>query len=145
MRSDRFRGNVFVANLPPEFTDDELADTFDSFGMVLRASIARDPANGKRLRYGFVDIATERAAGRAVAAMNGTKIHGYTLDVRISERPATGKKPARAGSAPWRGSIRLTPRADGADDRSADVSYRSPQPRKPPTFQVERRSLPRRG
>src|SRR5207253_9655464 len=85
MRSQRFRGNVFVANLPPEFTDDELAESFDPFGMVLRASIARDPANGKRLRYGFVDIATERAANLAVAAMNGTKLHGFTLDVRISE------------------------------------------------------------
>ena len=145
MRSRSFRGNVFVANLPPEFTDDELAETFDSFGMVLRASIARDPANGKRLRYGFVDIATERAANLAVAAMNGNKIHGYTLDVRISERPAAAKKPGRVTSAPWRGSIRLTPRTDGADDRSADFSYRSPPPRKPPTFQVERRSLPRRG
>ena len=143
MRSRSFRGNVFVANLPPEFTDDELAETFDSFGMVLRASIARDPANGKRLRYGFVDIATERAANLAVAAMNGNKIHGYTLDVRISERPPAPKKPARAGSPPQRHSFRLVPRADG-DDRSADFSYRSLQPRKPPTFQVERRSLPRR-
>ena|SRR5206468_8420867 len=143
MRSQRFRGNVFVANLPPEFTDDELAESFDSFGMVLRASIARDPANGKRLRYGFVDIATERAANLAVAAMNGNKIHGYTLDVRISERPAA-KKPARVGSPPQRHSLRLVSRADGEDDRSADFSYRTPLSRKPATFQVERRSLPRR-
>src|SRR4029077_14414156 len=107
MRSRIFRGNVFVANLPPEFTDDELAETFDSFGMVLRASIARDPANGKRLRYGFVDIATERESNPAVAAMNGTKIHGYTLDVRISERPPAAKKPAQVGSSLRRHSLRL--------------------------------------
>src|SRR6516164_3225749 len=47
MRANHSRGNVFVANLPPEFTDDELAETFDSFGIVLSASIARDPATGK--------------------------------------------------------------------------------------------------
>jgi RNA recognition motif-containing protein len=145
MRSHHFRGNVFVANLPPEFTDDELAATFDSFGMVLSASIARDPANGKRLRYGFVDIATERAATLAVAAMNGTKIHGFTLDVRASERSAAAKKPARVGSPPRRPSIRLVARAGGGEDeKPADISYRLLQPRKPPTFQVERRSLPRR-
>ena len=143
MRSHHFRGNVFVANLPPEFTDDELAETFDSFGMVLSASIARDPANGKRLRYGFVDIATERAASLAVAAMNGAKIHGFTLDVRASERSAA-KKPARVASPPRRPSMRLVARAGGEDERSADISYRLLQPRKPPTFQVERRSLPRR-
>jgi RNA recognition motif-containing protein len=144
MRSNRFRGNVFVANLPPEFTDDELAETFDSFGMVLSASIARDPANGKRLRYGFVDIATERAATLAVAAMNGTKIHGFTLDVRISERTAAGKKPARAGHPPPRRTIRIMPRGEGEHSGDADFSYRNLPPRKPPTFQVERRSLPRR-
>ncbi len=63
MRSQHFRGNVFVANLPPEFSDDQLAETFDSFGIVLSASVARDPATGKRLRYGFVDIATANHLG----------------------------------------------------------------------------------
>ena len=79
MRGRHFRGNVFVGNLPPEFTEDELAESFDSYGIVLRASIARDPENGKRLRYGFVDIATERAANNAVAKMHGTQVHGTVL------------------------------------------------------------------
>src|SRR5215831_13983811 len=109
MRSHNFRGNLFVGNLPPEFTDDELAETFDSFGIVLSASIARDPATGKRLRYGFVDIATERAANLAVAGLGGTQVHGYTLDVRISERPKAAKKPARL-NAPRRSSFALAAR-----------------------------------
>ena len=144
MRTNHSRGNIFVANLPPEFTDDELAETFDSFGIVLSASIARDPTNGKRLRYGFVDIATERAANLAVAALRGAQVHGYTLDVRISERPAAAKKPGRL-NPPRRSSIRLVPRAvvEG-EDTARDFAPRL-QPRKPPTFQVERRSLPRRG
>ena len=99
MRLQYFRGNVFVANLPPELTDDELAEAFDPFGIVLSAFVARDPATGKRLRYGFVDIATERAAKLAVAAMNGTEIDGHNLDVRISEKPAAKKKPAKPGFA----------------------------------------------
>jgi RNA recognition motif-containing protein len=142
MRANHSRGNIFVANLPPEFTDEELAETFDSFGIVLSASIARDPATGKRLRYGFVDIATERAANLAVAALSGTQVHGYTLDVRISERPAAAKKPARLNS-PRRSSIRLVAPAEG-ENAAGDFVPRL-QPRKPPTFQVERRSLPRRG
>ena len=144
MRSRHFRGNVFVANLPPEFTDDELAETFDSFGIVLSASIARDPANGKRLRYGFVDIATERAANHAVAAVNGTQIHGYTLDVRISERSAAARKPAHGDPPSRRPSIRLMTPADAEGEKIAGNFSRRLQPRKPATFQVERRSLPRR-
>jgi len=144
MRAKQSRGNVFVANLPPEFTDEELAETFDSFGIVLSASIARDPATGKRLRYGFVDIATERAANLAVAALSGTQVHGFTLDVRISERPAKVAKPGRPNPA-RRSSIRLVARATSGDGDDADGYNRFLQPRRPPTFQVERRSLPRRG
>ena len=143
MRSRNFRGNLFVGNLPPEFTDDELAETFDSYGIVLSASIARDPENGKRLRYGFVDIATERAANNAVAKMNGTQIHGYTLDVRISERKAPVKKSPQVSPPRRRQPLRLVPPARAATDYASDDLYR-PQPGKMPTFQVERRSLPRR-
>jgi len=143
MRANHSRGNIFVANLPPEFTDDELAETFDSFGIVLSASIARDPATGRRLRYGFVDIATERAANLAVAALRGTQVHGFTLDVRISERPAAAKKPARP-NPPRRSSIRLVARTAEEESAARDFVPRL-EPRKPPTFQVERRSLPRRG
>ena len=143
MRGRHSRGNVFVGNLPPEFTDDELCETFDSYGIVLSASIARDPQSGKRLRYGFVDIATERAANNAVAKMNGTQVHGYTLDVRISERKTAAKKPARVSPPRHQPSLRLVPSARAATDYASDDFYR-PQPRRTPSFQVERRSLPRR-
>ena len=142
MRTRHFKGNLFVGNLPPEFTDDELAETFDSYGIVLSASIARDPENGRRLRYGFVDIATERAANNAVAKMHGTQVHGFTLDVRISERKAAAKKPPRV-SPPRRQPLHMVGRVRAATDYASDDFYHS-QPRKPPTFQVERRSLPRR-
>jgi RNA recognition motif-containing protein len=144
MRGRHSRGNVFVGNLPPEFTDDELAESFDSYGIVLSASIARDPESGKRLRYGFVDIATERAANNAVAKMHGTQVHGYTLDVRISERKAAAKKPPQISPSRRRPQSHLVARVRPATDYASDDVYRLPQPRKTPTFQVERRSLPRR-
>jgi RNA recognition motif-containing protein len=143
MRLQYFRGNVFVANLPPDLTEDELAEAFDPYGIVLSASIARDPENGKRLRYGFVDIATEKAAKVAVEAMNGAALDGHNLDVRISERPTKSKKPASGRPAPRR----AAPRREGDGDEQAEAAPgfapRMP-PRRQPTFQVERRSLPRR-
>jgi RNA recognition motif-containing protein len=139
MRSQTFRGNLFVANLPPEFSDEQLAEAFDPFGIVLSASIARDPATGKRLRYGFVDIATERAANLAVERMNGAAIDGYNIEVRISERGAAAKKLPRPAPAS-RPSQQRTAARPSADDGAA-VSFR---PRRQPSFQVERRPLPRR-
>ena len=155
MRSQNFRGNVFVANLPPEISDEQLAEAFDAFGIVLSATVARDPATGKRLRYGFVDIATERAAKLAVESMNGSAIDGYNLDVRISERPVAAKKPRAAprGTPPAAGVQQRSPRRvmprpgasnDGGDDDRPGAFTPRPQPRKQPSFQVERRSLPRR-
>jgi RNA recognition motif-containing protein len=148
MRSQNFRGNVFVANLPPEYSDEQLAEAFDAFGIVLSASIARDPATGKQLRYGFVDIATERAAKAAVESMNGTAIDGYNLDVRISERPVAAKKPPRRAPGPRRSPPRISTRPSAEDIGDGEVESFTPrpriQPRRQPTFQVERRSLPRR-
>jgi RNA recognition motif-containing protein len=144
MRSQHARGNVFVANLPPEFSDDKLAETFDSFGIVLSASVARDPATGKKLRYGFVDIATERAAKHAVESMNGKAVDGFNLDVRISERPAAAKKLPRSSPPPRRPPLRMPVRADNDDDDASGGLSARPKPRRQPTFQVERRSLPRR-
>ena len=144
MRSKQFRGNVFVANLPPEFSDDQLAETFDAFGIVLSATVARDPATGKKLRYGFVDIATERAAKLAVESMNGAAVDGYNLDVRISERPAASKKPPRPAPVQRPLSLRASARTNHeTEDEAGSFSLR-PKPRRQPTFQVERRPLPRR-
>jgi|SRR5579884_2117505 len=133
MRMQRTRGNVFVGNLPTGFSEEQLAQVFDPFGIVLSATIARDPETGKRLRHGFVDIATERAAKLAVDGLNGTEVSGRKLSVQISERPAKKAKPG----APAR---RPTLRGDAtARGPAAPVAAR-----KSPTFQVERRSLPRR-
>jgi RNA recognition motif-containing protein len=136
MRLQYFRGNVFVANLPPDLTEDELAEAFDPFGIVLSAFIARDPESGKRLRYGFVDIATEKAAKAAIAGLNGTQLGGSKLSVQMSEKPA--KKPAAPGAGkrpPLRTALpRMTAR-EGNDPVFPAVE------RPQPTFQVERRPL----
>jgi hypothetical protein len=87
--------------------------------------------------------------------MNGAAIDGYNLDVRISERPVAAKKPRaappaapRTAGVPQRSAHRVMPRPgpnyDGTDDERPGTFIPRPQPRKQPTFQVERRSLPRR-
>jgi RNA recognition motif-containing protein len=91
------KGNVFVGNLPPDLTDERLAETFDPFGIVLSAIVARDPATGARLRYGFVDIATERAATKAIAALDGIELDGCKLNVK--PRDKAPKKPTGGASS----------------------------------------------
>ena len=155
MWTRKSRGNVFVGNLPRDFADERLAEAFDPYGLVLSASVARDPDTGERLRYGFVDIASERAATAAISALDGTQIDGCKLNVRPSEKPV--KKPV--GGPPRRQPMRrpaparLMPR--DASDQSSDAAPPAAEPsartfevqvvrRRTPSFQVERRPLPRR-
>ena len=181
------KGNVFVGNLPPDFPDERLAETFDPFGIVLTAAVARDPSTGARLRYGFVDIATERAATQAIAALDGSEIDGCKLNVKARERakkaptgarPRPGFRPAppngvsHGAAAPSHGAA-APPRpmpAPAAEPPPRQLQSQSAQSqlaregmpeieppprtdfevvRRPirrgtPSFQVERRSLPRR-
>jgi RNA recognition motif-containing protein len=114
------KGNVFVGNLPPNFPDERLAETFDPFGIVLSAIVARDPSTGARLRYGFVDIATERAAGKAIEALDGREIDGCKLNVKPRDKAA--KKPA--GSSVSRKPPARAARADGRGPGFADEFFR---------------------
>jgi RNA recognition motif-containing protein len=135
MRGRRSRGNLFIANLPPDLPEARLAEAFDPYGIVLSAEIARDPATGARLRHGWVDIATERAAKAAIAGLHGTKLEGTRIEVRPSEKPVRNADPAEA--RPTRPPVR--PAAPAAPDRFGPAA---PAPAR--QFVVERRPLRRR-
>ena len=85
MRQTKFRGNIFVANLPLGYTDEQLARTFDEFGLVLGAYLARDPLTGNTKGYGLVNLAPEKAAKEAIAAVNGRKVEGRTIEVKLAD------------------------------------------------------------
>jgi RNA recognition motif-containing protein len=121
------KGNVFVGNLPPDFPDERLAEAFDPFGIVLTAAVARDPSTGARLRYGFVDIATERAATQAIAALDGSEIDGCKLNVKARERA----KKAPAGARPRRPALR-TAAPNGVSHSAAAPRPVPPHPVSPP-------------
>jgi RNA recognition motif-containing protein len=126
------KGNVFVGNLPPNFSDERLAEAFDPFGIVLTAAVARDPSTGARLRYGFVDIATERAVTQAITALDGSEIEGCKLNVKPRER---AKK--SAAIRPRRTGIRAAPNgmARGAVAPARDVREPAVEPlSEPPRY-----------
>ena len=122
------KGNVFVGNLPPGFTDERLAEAFDPYGIVLSAAVARDPATGAKLRYGFVDIATERAMAKAITALNGSEIDGCKLNVKPRERP-TGKKAIPQGRrSPVQRPPARSPALNGLAHEAAEASPRGISP-----------------
>jgi RNA recognition motif-containing protein len=97
MRQNKFRGNVFVANLPNGTTDEQLAQLFDQYGIVLGAFLARDAATASTKGCGLVNIAPARAAEAAIAALNGSTVGGRRIEVRAAapEMAITMPKPPR--------------------------------------------------
>jgi RNA recognition motif-containing protein len=131
MRADRFSGNIFVANLPKDFTDDQLAETFDPYGIVIGALIARDPATGQSKGCGLVNIAQTGAIERAIKGLNGKAVGGRRVEVRAADPDmAISIRNARSSAPPRR----------PAGTLAAKVITSRPRP----PVQVEYRSLGRR-
>ena len=103
MRPDVVRGNVFVANLPMGFTDEQLAELFDPYGIVLRAYMARDPQTGQTQGHGLVELAPDKVVEGAIEKVSAERPGGRRVDVRradstmciVAKRPPRPARPAR--------------------------------------------------
>ncbi|KAG7456731.1 hypothetical protein MATL_G00239070 [Megalops atlanticus] len=72
---------IFVRNLPFDFTWKNLKDTFNSCGIVQYADIKME--NGKSKGCGVVRFENPETAERACRTMNGYRLNGREIDVRI--------------------------------------------------------------
>uniref|UniRef100_A0A2K6QJS5 Heterogeneous nuclear ribonucleoprotein M n=1 Tax=Rhinopithecus roxellana TaxID=61622 RepID=A0A2K6QJS5_RHIRO len=72
---------IFVRNLPFDFTWKMLKDKFNECGHVLYADIKME--NGKSKGSGVVKFESPEVAERACRMMNGMKLSGREIDVRI--------------------------------------------------------------
>jgi RNA recognition motif-containing protein len=115
-----------VANLPQGFTDGDLAQIFDAFGLVIGALLARDSKTGAAKTHGLVDIAPQKAADAAIAAMNGTVIGGSRIEVRRADPAMSITVP---GLAPSRARVERREPRPAERTRAVVVEHRSLRPR----------------
>lgn len=71
---------IYVANLPPSLSDEQIEALFREYGDVQSIKLIKDKDSGQRLGYGFVDM-DEEAAKEAMFALNGKEMDGNTLQV----------------------------------------------------------------
>jgi RNA recognition motif-containing protein len=72
---------LYVGNLPYKATDEELTTLFSSAGNVASARVMRDMATGRARGFGFVEMATDEAAQKAVEQFNEYEMDGRKLVV----------------------------------------------------------------
>ncbi len=73
---------IYVGNFNFNMTEAELRSIFEQFGEVTSISLAVDRDTGRVRGFGFVEMAKDAEAERAIAALNGTDIGGRSINVQ---------------------------------------------------------------
>lgn len=83
---------LFVGNLPFSTTEQSLSDLFSQAGKVESAKIILDRASGRSKGFGFVEMASDDEANKAISEFNGKEMEGRALTVNEArpQEPRSG-------------------------------------------------------
>jgi len=83
--------NLFVGNLPYAVDSNKLAELFAQAGTVVSAKVISDKYSGRSRGFGFVEMASDEEAKKAIEMFNGKDMEGRQLVVNEArpreERP----------------------------------------------------------
>ena len=79
---------LFVGSLPWSVNDDTLKAAFEAHGKVVSAKVITDRQSGRSKGYGFVEMAEEGDATKAIEALNGKDLGGR--NIVVSEAKSKG-------------------------------------------------------
>lgn len=87
---------LYVGGLPYEVTQEELQELFAKAGTVESAVVIMDKFTGNSKGFGFVEMATEEEAQKAIETFDGHELGGRTIKVNEA-RPMSERPPRRGG------------------------------------------------
>ncbi|CAL5427788.1 unnamed protein product [Camellia sinensis] len=79
--------SLYIGYLPQAVDDNQLRELFCSFGKITEVKVIKDRSTGFSKGYGFVTFESPIDAAMAVTHMNGHKMEGKMLAVRVAGRP----------------------------------------------------------
>ena len=72
---------LFIGSLPFATTSDELREVFAKAGTVNEANVVTDKMTGRSRGFGFVEMASDDEADKAIKELNGTEVGGRKIFV----------------------------------------------------------------
>ena len=105
---------LYVGNLPYSSTEEEIREVFGKVGAVESVSIITDRFSGKSKGFGFVEMASDDDAGRAISELNGKEVGGRKIVV--AEARTQGERKGGGFHSRGRGGLKGR-RSSGGDDR----------------------------
>ncbi len=89
--------NIYVGNLSPEISEEDLREVFEAFGKVASVTIIKDKVSGESRGFAFVEMPAKAEAQSAITGLEGKEVKGRTLKVNEtrprSESPRGGRGP----------------------------------------------------
>jgi len=79
---------MYVSNLSFHTAEDDLRQLFEKYGAVSSAKIITDRETGKSRGFGFVEMASDEQANKAMKELNNKEIEGRTLSVSLAREKA---------------------------------------------------------
>jgi len=90
---------LYVGNLSYNTTDESLSKAFSEAGNVENVTIISDKVTGRSRGFGFVEMANEDEANRAIEMWDGKELDGRNLTVNIAREPKPRFNKGRKGSS----------------------------------------------
>lgn len=91
--------NIFVANLNYKVRSENLKEIFSEYGEVTTARIITERGTRRSKGFGFVEMANEEDARKAISALDGAEWEGRTIIVKEA-LPRTEEGAPAAQEAP---------------------------------------------
>jgi cold-inducible RNA-binding protein len=104
---------LYVGNLAFSVTDDGLQKLFAEVGTVESAKVITEKKSGRSKGFGFVEMATEEDAQKAISSLNGHEHEGRQLSVAEAHPQAPRDEGGGGGG----------PRRSGGGGRDRDRGY----------------------
>ena len=99
---------LYVGNLPYEIGETELQELFAKAGTVETVTVMRDQMTGRARGFGFVEMATDEEAQKAITELNAVQVGGRSLTVNEARPKAArsggfsdGPSPRRRSEPRW--------------------------------------------
>ena len=95
--------NIYVGNLSPKVTEEDLRQAFEAFGQVTSAKIITDKFSGGSRGFGFVEMPAKAEAQSAIDGLNGKDLKGRSLNVGEARPRPEGRRGggSRGGQRPY--------------------------------------------
>lgn len=87
---------LYVGGVAWGTTEDALRDAFSQAGTVDSATIIKDKMTGRSKGFGFVEMANDEEADKAIEMWNGKELDGRKLTVNEA-RPMEPRAPREGG------------------------------------------------